>query len=60
MKYRTKQLTRIQKCIRKSKSMAQSICAETGLRMKKRPPRWRQLERQLKKDRAKRWKSMVI
>ncbi len=45
MKYRTKQLTRIQKCIRKSKSMAQSICAVTGLRMEKRPPRWRQINK---------------
>lgn len=60
MKYRNKSLTRIQKIMRKFPRTVQSICSLAGIRSKKRKPRWRQLERQLKKERAKRWKSMVI
>ena len=60
MKYRTKQLTRIQRNLRKFHSSCQSVCAIAGKRLKKKKPRWRQLERQLKKARAKKWKSMDI
>lgn len=51
MKYRTKQLTRIQRYYRKANSRLQS----KGLQFKMRP-RWRQI----KKERAKRWQNMDI
>lgn len=53
MKYRNKQLTRIQRNLRKFHSSCQSICSMTGERLKKKKPRWRQIC----KARAKRYAS---
>lgn len=48
MKYRNKQLTKIQKKTRKFRAEIQSLCDLYRLRMKKNQPRWRQI----KKERA--------
>lgn len=45
MKYRNKSLTRIQKIMRKFPRTIQRIYSFAGITVKKREPRWRQLEK---------------
>ena len=45
MKYRNKNLTRIQKIMRKFPRTVQRICSFGGITVKKREPRWRQIKK---------------
>lgn len=45
MKYRNKSLTRIQKIMRKFPRTVQRIYSFGGMTVKKREPRWRQIEK---------------
>lgn len=54
MKYRTKQLTRLQRWYRKYDSIEKSTCAIYGYKYEKCQPRWRLL----RKVRTKRYASM--
>lgn len=45
MKYRNKSLTRIQKIMRKFPRTVQRIYSFAGITVKKREPRWRQIEK---------------
>lgn len=54
MKYRNKELTRMQRWLRKYDSIDKSTCARYGYKYFKHQPRWRQVDKAI----AKRHKSM--
>lgn len=54
MKHRNRELTSLQKILRKMRPLLQSLYALSGHRMEKMKPRWRQLE----KVRKSKWQSI--